>query len=331
MFTIGMTLPAVFGATAPKGNYADLETKGWEVALTWRDKFNLASKPFNYDVRFTLADNKAVITKYNNPEKNLNDFYEGMVVGEIWGYTTEGFFVDQADIDNHADQSRFKTTNARIIYPGDVKLMDTNGDGKVDPGTNRLDNPGDRKIIGNDRARFTYGISLGADWDNFFISVFFQGVGQQNWWPSREASVFWGQYNRPYNPLPRWHLDNHWTPENTDAYMPRYVGRLANRSGGILREAQTKYLQNIAYTRLKNIQFGYNFSKSPISKIGAESLRIYLSGENLFTWSPLYKITHDIDVENTGPSDLKLSSGRSGDGYNYPMLKSISIGLSVTF
>ncbi len=224
MFTIGMTLPSVFGATAPKGNYADLETKGWEVSLLWRDKFNIKSKPLNYNIRLTLADNKAVITKYNNPEKALSDHYVGEVIGEIWGYTNEGFFIDQADIDSHADQSRFKTTNARIIYPGDVKLMDINGDGKIDPGTDRLDNPGDRKIIGNSAPRFMYGINLGADWNNFFFSTFFQGVGKQDWWPSREASAFWGQYNRPYNPLPAWHLNNHWTPETPDAYMPRYVG-----------------------------------------------------------------------------------------------------------
>jgi hypothetical protein len=332
MFTIGMTLPAVFGATAPKGNYADLETKGWEVSVTWRDGFNLKSKPFDYDVRLTLADNKAVVTKYNNPEKNLDDYYEGMVVGEIWGYTNDGFFKDQADIDNHADQSWFKTTNARIIFPGDVKLKDINGDGKIDPGTNRVDNPGDRKIIGNESPRYMFGINLGADWNNFFFSAFFQGIGKQDWFPSSESSVFWGQYNRPYNPLPRWHLDNHWTPENTDAYLPRYVGRVANRSGGILRNnPQTAYLQNIAYIRLKNFQFGYNLPSTLISKIGAESAKIYISGENLWTWSPLYKITKDLDVENTGPSDLKLSSGGSGDGYNYPMLKSLSFGLSVTF
>lgn len=332
MFTIGMTLPAVFGATSPKGNYADLETKGWEIALTWRDKFMLNSEPVNYDIRFTLADNKAVVTRYNNPEKNLNDYYEGMVIGEIWGYTNDGFFVDQADIESHADQSRFKTTNARIIYPGDIKLMDINNDGKVDPGTNRVDNPGDRKIIGNSMPRYTYGINLGADWNSFFFSTFLQGVGKQEWWPSREAAAFWGQYNRPYNYLPRWHLDNHWTPENPDAYMPRYVGRVANRSGGILRDnPQTDYLQNIAYIRMKNIQIGYNLPGNLISKIRAENAKVYFSGENLWTWSPLYKITRDIDVENTGPSDLKLSSGTSGDGYNYPMLKSISFGLSVTF
>ncbi|SHI53753.1 TonB-linked outer membrane protein, SusC/RagA family [Tangfeifania diversioriginum] len=332
MFTIGRTLPAVFGATPPKGNYADLKTNGWEVSLTWRDRFNLASKPLSYNVRVTLADNNAEITRYNNPEKNLDDYYEGMIIGEIWGYTNDGFFVDQADIDNHADQSRFKTTNARVIHPGDIKLKDINDDGKIDPGTNRVDNPGDRKIIGNSSPRYTYSINLGADWNSFFFSAFFQGVGKQDWYPSREASVFWGQYNRPYNPLPRWHLDNHWTPENPDAYLPRYVGRLANRSDAILRDnPQTKYLQNIAYIRLKNIQLGYNLPLNLISKIGAENAKIYISGENIWTWSPLYKRTRDIDVENTGPSDLKLSSGGSGDGYNYPMLKSLSFGLSVTF
>lgn len=332
MFTIGMTLPAVFGATSPRGNYADLETKGWEVSLTWRDKFTAGNKPFNYDVRVTLADNKSVVTRYNNPEKRLDDYYAGMVIGEIWGYTNDGFFKDQADIDSHADQSRFKTTNARIIYPGDIKLKDINGDGKIDPGTNRVGDTGDRKIIGNSRPRYTYSINLGADWNNFFFSSFFQGVGKQDWWPNSEASVFWGQYNRPYNYLPRWHLDNHWTPENPDAYMPRYVGRVANRTDGILTDnPQTKYLQNIAYIRMKNVQVGYNLPENVKSVIGAEALKVYLSGENLWTWSPLYKITRDIDVENAGPSDMKLSDGRSGDGYNYPMLKSISVGLSVTF
>ena len=76
---------------------------------------------------------------------------------------------------------------------------------------------------------------------------------------------------------------------------------------------------------------GYNLPENVKSVIGAEALKVYLSGENLWTWSPLYKITRDIDVENAGPSDMKLSDGRSGDGYNYPMLKSISVGLSVTF
>jgi TonB-linked SusC/RagA family outer membrane protein len=331
MFTIGRTLPAVFGANAPKGNYADLETKGYELTLLWRDRFDLGSKPLQYDIRLTLADNKSVITKYNNPEKFLNDYYEGMQVGEIWGYTNDGFFTSQDDIDSHADQSRFKSTSWGQYFPGDVKFKDLNGDGVIDPGTNRLDNPGDRTVIGNSAPRYIYGIRLGADWNNFFFTTFFQGVGKQDWWPSSEASVFWGQYNRPYNPLPSWHLDNHWKPDNTDAYLPRYVARQANRSGGILREAQARYLQNIAYVRLKNVQFGYNLPQALISKIRAQSARLYFTGENVWTWSPLYKITRDLDVENTGPSDQLFTSSNAGDGYNYPMMKSIGFGLNIAF
>ncbi len=332
MFTVGVTLPAVFGATSPRGNYADLETKGWEVSLSWRDLFNVGSKPFTYDVRFTMADNVATITKFNNPEKRLNDYYVGQKIGEIWGYTTEGFFTSTDDIAKHADQKLFLSTSSGATFPGDIKLKDVNGDGVVNFGTNTATNPGDRSIIGNSSPRYTYGIMLGAEWNNFFFSSFFQGVGAQDWWPSTEAGIFWGQYNRPYNKLPRWHLDNHWTPEKPDAYLPRYVSRLANRTGGILREAQTRYLQNASYIRLKNIQVGYNLPARIASKIAASNARVFVSGENVWTWSPLYKYTRDLDPESTGPSDQVFSpGGNAGDGYNYPMMKSITFGLSVTF
>jgi len=332
MYTIGMTLPAVFGATPPKGNYADLKTSGWEATLSWRDRFNLGGKPFNYEIRGTLANNKSVIKRYNNPEKVLTDYYEGQVIGEIWGYITEGFFVDAEDIASHANQSRFKNTSSGANFPGDLKLLDSDGSGTIDYGTNRIGNTGDKQIIGNSAAHYTYTINLNADWNNFFISAFFQGVGKQQWWPSSEASLFWGQYNRPYNPVPKWQLGNFWTPENTDAYLPRYVSRLANRSGSMLVEApQTKYLQNIAYLRLKNIQVGYNLPAKLYSKIGITNLRVYFSGENIWTMSPLYKITRDLDVENTGPSDQLFTSGNAGDGYNYPMMKNVTFGLSVTF
>lgn len=331
MFIPGMTLPAVFGAGAPRGNYGDLKTTGWEGSLSWRDRFNISSKALNFELRFTLADNTSTITKYNNPEKVLTDYYEGQEIGEIWGYITEGFFVDAADIASHADQTLFKNTSWGANFPGDIKLLDSDGSGKIDFGTNRIGNTGDKQIIGNSAAHYMYTVNLNADWNGIFLSAFFQGVGKQQWWP-RAESPFWGQYNRPYNPLPKWHLGNYWTPENTNAYLPRYVARLANRSGSMLVEApQTRYLQNVAYLRLKNIQIGYNLPASLISKIGASKLTVYFSGENLWTTSPLYKHTRDYDVENEGPSDLLLSSGNSGDGFNYPMMKNVTFGISVTF
>jgi len=332
MFIPSMTLPAVFGAGAPKGNYGNLKTTGWEASLAWRERFNVSAKPFNLELRVTLADNKSMITKYNNPEKALTDYYEGQEIGEIWGYVTEGFFIDAADIAAHADQSRFKNTSSGANFPGDLKLLDSDNSGTIDFGTNRIGNTGDKKIIGNSAAHYTYTINLNVDWNNIFLSAFFQGVGKQQWWPSSEASLFWGQYNRPYNPIPKWQLGEFWTPENTNAYLPRYVSRLANRSGSMLVEApQTKYLQNIAYLRMKNIQIGYNLPQKWISKIGASNLKVYFSGENLWTMSPLYKITRDLDVENTGPSDQLFTSSNAGDGYNYPMMKNVTLGLSVTF
>ncbi|MEI6277406.1 MAG: TonB-dependent receptor [Prolixibacteraceae bacterium] len=334
MFTIGLTLPATFGATAPKGNYADLKTNGWEMSVTWRDHFNLASKPFNYDVRLTLADSKSVITRYNNPDKLLSDYYEGQVIGEMWGYTTEGFFKDQADIDSHAKQSpQMRASPTNIWFPGDIKLKDKNGDGFINIGTNRVSDPGDRSIIGNTSAHYSYGINLGADWNNFFVSAYANGVLKQDWYPSVEAEFFWGQYNRPYNNIPVWHLGNMWTPTNTEAYFPRTMSRAA--SSNTARElgvVQTKYKQNVAFIRLANFQFGYSLPKSLISKIGAENMKVFFSGENLWAYSPLYKLVKGIDVENTVPSDQVFSpGGNSGDGYNYPLLKSISFGLSITF
>ena len=331
MFIPGMTLPAIFGAGAPRGNYGDLKTTGWEGSLSYRDRFNISSKALNFELRFTLADNTSTITKYNNPEKVLTDYYEGQEIGDIWGYVTEGFFVDAADIAAHADQTLFKNTSWGANFPGDIKLLDSDGSGKIDFGTNRIGNTGDKQIIGNSAAHYMYTVNLNADWNGIFLSAFFQGVAKQQWWP-RAESPFWGQYNRPYNPLPKWHLGNYWTPENTDAYLPRYVARLANRSGSMLVEApQTRYLQNVAYLRLKNIQVGYNLPASLISKIGASKMTVYFSGENLWTTSPLYKHTKDYDVENEGPSDLLLSSGNSGDGFNYPMMKNVTFGVSVTF
>ena len=333
MFTIGVTLPALFGATAPKGNYADLQTKGWETSLTWRDHTEIASKPFNYNIRFTLADNKSVIKKYNNPNKLLTDYYAGQVIGEIWGYETEGFFINDEDVASHAKQSpQMRASPTNIWYAGDIKFRDLNNDGYINIGTNRVSDPGDRRIIGNKSPRFIYGINLGADWNNVFLSFFFEGVGKQDWYPSTEAEYFWGQYNRPYNHIPLWHLGNMWTPDNTDAYLPRTMSRAAsNATTRELGVAQTKYLQNVAYIRMKNIQVGYDIPRNLISKIGVNTLRVYISGEDIWSWSPLYKIVGKghLDVGNIGPRDQVIRPGAGADGFNYPIMKSFTFGLSI--
>jgi TonB-linked SusC/RagA family outer membrane protein len=346
MFTVGTTLPAVFGADSPKGNYADMTTKGWELSLTWRDDFKLASKPLSYDLRFTLSDYTSKIDKYNNATKYLggyNDarcnYYEGMTVGEIWGYVTEGFFTSEEDIANHADQSLFFASNSGTWLPGDIKFKDLNGDGKIDYGSNCVGDSGDKKVIGNTTPRYTYSISANVDWNGIFVSAFFQGVGKQDWWPGTDNGLFWGQYCRPYSNIPTSMIGNIWSEDNPDAYFPRYRGYVALQGTRELSVVQTRYLQNVAYIRLKNLQVGYNFPKAWVNKAKMQSARIYVSAENLCSWSPLYKHTKNIDVASIYGEDTEAKASASnnsiisngGQSYSYPLLKSISLGLSVTF
>lgn len=325
MYTVGQTLPDVFGASSPKGNYADLTTKGFELTLGYNNHALVAGKRLNYNLKATLADYTTKIDKYNNQTGSLNDYYVGQTIGEIWGYETQGLFQSQEEIDSAPSQLLIKSSASGKIYPGDIRFADINGDGVIDYGDNTIYNPGDRKVIGNRDPRYIYSFQGGADYKNFFVSVFFQGVGRQHWYPSNE-SIFWGQYNRPYNKLPEWHLNNYWTEENTDAYLPRYAGY----NTSFKQTPQTRYLQNVAYLRLKNVQVGYNLPQKVSSKINAKNIRVALSGENLFTWSPLYKRTSDIDIANIGQSDPDISTG-SGDGFNYPTLRSYSLNVLINF
>ena len=132
MLIPGHTLPSVLGTSVPKANNGDMKTRGWELSVTWRDRFNLASKPFNYSATFILSDSRAWITRYDNPTNLLSDYRVGQEIGEIWGLVTEGFFKDQADIDSHADQWDVTSyPGDRPIEPGDLKYKDLNGDGKI--------------------------------------------------------------------------------------------------------------------------------------------------------------------------------------------------------
>lgn len=331
MFTVGPTLPDVFGTTVPKGNYADLRTTGWEIVVEWLDHFKLSSKPFHYDIRVNLSNYKAVITKYNNPDKKLSDYYVGQTVGEIWGYVNDGYWTDE-DVDQAQKMMANISNNSSVWLPGDIKFVDLDKDGVISHGNETVSNPGDLKIIGNTTPKYAFGINLSADWNNIFFSAFFQGIGHEDWYPSPEADAFWGQYNRPYNLPLKSQVGKIWSEDNPNAYWPRYRGYVALSGQRELSVPQTKYLQNAAYIRLKNIQVGYDLPKSLTSKINMTKTRLYISGENLWVWSPMFKITdHNIDPESIHGSENIVGNGNSGDGQNYPILKSITLGLSVTF
>jgi TonB-linked SusC/RagA family outer membrane protein len=328
MITGGQPLPAVFGASVPRGNFADLKTSGWEVSVNWNDQIH-TRKPITYGIRLTLADNISYITDFYNPNNLLSTYYTGQRLGEIWGFQTDGFFESVDDIAKHADQSYIVVSNNNKLLPGDLKFRDRNGDNKINNGKNTVQDPGDQFVIGNSSIRFPYGITGNVEWNGISLSAFFQGVGKRDWFPSTEAAYFWGQMNRVYSFLPTFNLDR-WTEENPsqDAYFPRYRGYTALQGTRELAVKQTRYLQNASYIRLKNLTVGYSLSRAVLDRLHLSSARIYFTGQNIWTHSPMYKITKNFDPEVIEGSDPEIN-GSQGDGFSYPMQKSWTVGINV--
>ncbi|KAA9349423.1 TonB-dependent receptor [Larkinella humicola] len=329
MLVPGQVLPAVYGATVPTQNAGDLQTRGFELSLGWRDQFKVGGKTLSYNASFIVSDSKSTITKYDNPNKILSSRYVGQVIGEIWGYSIDGFFKTNDEAQAHTvDQTL--VNRQRLSAPGewsklragDIKFIDLDGNGKIDQGANTLADHGDLKIIGNSRARYRYGMNLGASWNGFDLSMLAQGILRKHWYPGNNADKFWGPYSRPYYSfIPKDFEQDVWTPENPDAYFPVLRGYTALNAGGDLQAANDRYIQNVGYLRLKNVVIGYTIPELLTRKIRIPRARVYVSGENLLTYTPLR--TKYIDPEQF--------DGDATNGRTYPLSKTVSAGLNITF
>lgn len=302
MLVDGEALPAVLGADVPRMNAADLKTLGWELSLEWNDRL-----PFglSYHVKGVLSDYQSTITKFNNPTGLINKYYVGRKLNEIWGYVSNGLFQSDEEAAAHANQS--------YLYggkwgAGDVRYEDLNGDNKINDGDNTLGKPGDRKVIGNSTPRFAYGITAGCEYKGFDFEMFWQGIGKRDWFPGQGSAAYWGFTNEWQTPLTT-SLD-YWTTENRNAFFPK----LGWNNGGN-RVASTRYLQSASYCRLKSITLGYTIPKAILDKVGVSRLRVYITGENLFTFTPLIKA---FDPETL-------------DNLTYPINKKLAVGLNLTF
>lgn len=301
MLTAGQALPAVLGTSVPQENAADMKTVGWEVSLEWNDRL---SNGFGYHIKGVLSDYQASITKFSNPTKLLGTHYVGEKLNEIWGYVSNGLFQSDEDA-KAADQSYL---SGGSWGAGDVKYEDLNNDGKIDIGKNTLDDSGDRKIIGNSTPRYSYGITAGFDYKGFDFEMFWQGIGKRDYWLG--GSQFWGYTDEWCTPLTS-SLD-YWTEDNRDAYFPRLHHYGVN---GGNHQVSTRYLQNAAYLRLKNVVLGYTIPRSITEKVKISRLRVFVQGENLLTFTPL--------IDSYDPETL--------NNMTYPINKKISVGLNLTF
>lgn len=336
MFTSGQPLPAVFGAAVPNGNNSNLRTWGWEFSPTYHAKI---SKDVSISAGIVFSDNNSVITKFYNPSGVLPypynqttpvTYYKGMHPGEIWGFQTQGLFQSQQDITSHANQSYFVVSNSNVLMPGDIKFKDIHNLGVINNGQGTLANHGDLKVLGNSTPRYLFGVNLGATWKRLSIAAFFQGIGHRDWWPGIEAGDFWGQYNRPYESVPAYMMKNVWSTTDPNAYFPRYRGYVALSGTRELAVVQSRYLQNAAYVRLKNLNLSYAFPQSWCDRARLSSAKLYFTGQNLLTWTPMHKYAANFDPEVINGSDPELNAN-DGNGYAYPMLKTYTVGLNLYF
>jgi TonB-linked SusC/RagA family outer membrane protein len=326
MITAGEALPATFGQSAPRENFGELTTNGWEISLDFHHHFNFG---LGLNLTAYLSDAKIKYTKIPSTSRIITDVYEGKEYGEIWGYETDRLFqIDDFDVDPSGkyvlkegipSQAYFETDGWFFFGPGDVKYKDLNGDGVINPGNSTIDNHGDLKRIGNSCPRYEYGIRLDMDYKGIDLGIFLQGVGKRDYWGSGSIVI------PGFNYLEAWytHQLDYWTPENTDAFYPRLTNNgQSNNARNFLR--QSRYLLDMSYCRVKNVTLGYTFPENWMRKIHLQKLRVYLSLENLFEFDHMGDVPIDPETQyKTGDGDYL--------GRSYPYSRTTSFGVQVTF
>jgi hypothetical protein len=234
--------------------------------------------------------------------------------------------------DNPVYQPAIESPSNFIFGPGDVKYVDVNGDGRINNGTNTADDPGDLTVIGNTTPRYQYGFRLGADYNGFDFSMFFQGVGKRSVWGDGALAV--PGYNVSDGAMAQTFAGDFWREDRTDAYYPRPYNIGAVAGGSTVTgntQVSDRYLLDMSYLRLKNITLGYTLSRRLTSKALIEKARFYVSAENLCTWDNLRGLPIDPEVVN-GYSMFDTSNYNSSrTGVGAPMFKNISFGVQLTF
>ncbi|WP_313239858.1 SusC/RagA family TonB-linked outer membrane protein [Sphingobacterium multivorum] len=355
MLTLGRDLPNILGASEPRENAADLKTNGWELTVNFQDRFELANAPLRFNAKLLLSDSQSKITRFDNPNKSILQYYEGMQMGEIWGLQSNGLFKDEAEIAK-LDQTSIIPWGALSIVPGWPTYVDQDGNGKIEKGYT-LGDTKDLKIIGNSTPRYQFGIDLSADWKGFDLRAFFQGIGKRDYYPL--DYLYWGTYQQPYGNF-YGHLLDFYRPgsdsdidrakhsqaylnlgladQNLNAAYPILQSWLADRNLGTridqaqgLAIPQTNYLLNAAYLRLKNLTIGYTLPKSITSRAKISNLRVYLSGENIIEWSAVKRYFDPETLNENTYTNPTAGSDRVGNGLTYPFQRSFSAGIQVTF
>jgi len=289
-------VPYYTGLNSTFSNAGDMENKGWETTLTYKGKIG----EFNFGITGTLSNNENKITKLygSYPDRSVTVGYPNR---GIWGYVTNGYYVDANDVANSPRLSN-------SAKPGYVKYVKMDQSG-LNP---TLITESDKVYLGDPFPHFEYGLNLTANYSNFDLTVFFQGVGERKVMMSGIGLKPFANGSNLFT-----HQLDSWTPTNLDAEYPILVPE-ANSADNFV--TSDKWVRDGAYMRLKNVVLGYSMPKTFLDKTKLDGVRFYLSGQNLFTISKFFS-----------GYDPEVSYGGSLGGEFYPIMQTFTFGANFKF
>ncbi len=311
-----VTIPDTYGQSLAPENYAERSWRGVEFNAMWRDK--AFGGQLDYSIYGNVGFSKDqwdVLdqTALYSPGGNLEEFSAiGKPLNRLSGLKTLGIIRTQEQLDELLAKG-FKQYG-RNPYLGGLYFEDVRGDGYSLGPDGKIDGNDVQLLSDNAAPRINYGFGTNLSWKGFTMDIHFQGVGLYDRMISNLGEGMGGirQYGgtvRPYYPI--W-TDDVWTPENPNAKYPRVIGKSWYESG---TGAQSFWIRNGAYLRLKNLNVGYNLPKSWISFLNLESAQLFVNGTNLFVLSAMTEF-HDPEQ----------------DCYDsYPLMKSFTFGVDIKF
>lgn len=303
-----LNIPITFGSASLVSPYnvGQAENQGFEFELGFNDAIKDLGLNYWINGNYSFARNKIVyMDEVAQPYANL--VRTGQRIDQPFGLICEGIYNYQSEID---DPNRpISVWEGAGLQPGDLKYKDVNGDNKIDEN--------DFAPIGySNIPEITYGVSAGFSWKAFDFSILFQGTDHVSTYISGVGAVPF----RNGNGTAFSNVEESWTIERYESGLPITLPRLTAAPNESKHNYRTSsfWLQDARYLRLKNLEIGYNFATLPkVKNIGLKSLRVYLSGQNLLTWSPMRWYDPEI-VSNS-------------NGGVYPMTRIMSVGVNIQY
>ena len=304
-------IPSYVGLGAPIANVGDMENRGVEFELGWKNSagdfnyFIAANASYLQNKLINLGNETGEQIYENAGASGVGSYVKGMngeVFPYFYGFKTDGLFQSQAEVDGYVngEGARLQPT----AKPGDVRFVDHNGDGTI--------SDDDKTKIGKGAPDWTYGLTLGADWKGFDANLFFQGTY------GNDIFDFAQRGDIPAANRPAWILDR-WHGEGTSNRMPRMTSANPNSNW----RSSDLYIKDGSYVRLKSAQLGYTLPDALTKKISIQRLRLYVSADNLLTFTGYDGF--DPEIASGGYTTIGIDRGI------YPQARTISLGANISF